>query len=107
MYLARGPHLGSDRHAASTLSRPSLCMCVFTPQLGDDHLGYLLRWNSLLNDHTRALALSALRPEQNSIPPDQSSGGSGRSVKSRYYRALWRHAAEVVLRVSCRPSAFT
>ncbi|CAM9710976.1 unnamed protein product [Pylaiella littoralis] len=67
-------------------------------QLGDDHLGYLLRWSSLFDGYMRTLALSALRPTINSIPRSRSSDGSGRSEKSRYYRALWKHAVEVVLR---------
>lgn len=97
---------------ASTLSKRPPCTVLVhvrscPPKLGDDHLGYLLRWTSLLNDHTRALALSALRPDAKSIciPPrhsgDDGGGGGGlRRERSRYYRALWRHAVEVVLRVS-------
>lgn len=64
-----------------------------------------------MKDNARALALSALRPELKSIPPSRSSDGEGDagglSEKSRYYRALWRHAVEVVLRVSCPSFAFT
>eukprot|EP00903_Cladosiphon_okamuranus_P005340 g5337.t1 len=69
-------------------------------QLGDHHLGYLLRWTSLLTNHTRSLAISALRPDLKSMKPSGSSGvdDGGLCEKSRYYRALWRHAVEVVLR---------
>lgn len=107
------PRMGRDRltfTSSHDRHRPELCwcMCIPAPQLGDDHLGYLLRWTSLLTDHSRALALSALRPDQKSIPPSRSNdvGGGGLGEKSRYYRALWRHAVEVVLRVSCRSFAF-
>lgn len=55
-----------------------------------------------MNEHTRTLALLALRPTKDSVAVSlsRSSGGGGRSEKSRYYRALWRYAVEVVLRVS-------
>ncbi|CAM9577211.1 unnamed protein product [Scytosiphon promiscuus] len=68
-------------------------------QLGEDHLGYLLRWSALLESHVRALALSALQPTKDLVAPTRSGnmrGGCNR--KSRYYKALWRHAVEVVLR---------
>ncbi|CAM9600860.1 unnamed protein product [Ectocarpus sp. 4 AP-2014] len=67
-------------------------------QVGDDQLGYLLRWASLLNGHMRTLALSALRPARDLVPATLPSDSSGRSGKSRYYRALWRLAVGVVLR---------
>ncbi|CAM9169048.1 unnamed protein product [Ectocarpus fasciculatus] len=67
-------------------------------QVGDDQLGYLLRWASLLNGHIRTLALSALRPARDLVPAALPSDTSGRSGKSRYYRALWGLAVGVVLR---------
>lgn len=77
--------------------------CVHThplyPQVADDHLGYLLRWASLLNGGMRTLALGALRPIRSLVHRGQRTvGDSGKN--SRVYRALWTYAGEAVLRVS-------
>lgn len=77
-------------------------MLRFAVQISDDHLGYLLRWASLLDGQMRSLAINALRPTKDTVltgPTRPVSGGGGGGDKSRYFRVLWRHAVNAVLRV--------
>lgn len=81
-------------------SRPLILLVSVVVQLADDHLGYLLRWASMLNGHKRTLALLALRPTKSSVHPGPTTPEGKGGDRSRYYGALWRHAVTVVLRVS-------
>lgn len=96
---ADGVSRGAPRGTALRPRSPCARSFSHPTQVTEGHLEVLLRWASLLNNHQRVLAVAATRPVRDAGGIPSLDTPEALERKSRFYRALWKHAKDAVVMV--------